>query len=171
MNLHVCWSCAAVLNLFFSSEFSFPVGDARGRVALYRTTGPFLRSIALSYSPHRVQAKMFFIVEVSGNLAGRPNQPTGQLATSVYNLTLRALVLNSTLPLSKEVVLMFLFFHLFFIISVLFFCLFCFCPQHSFSDTSCTFGLSLLVRVSVDSFTLIRFLSTLLIWYYLWPQQ
>lgn len=67
------------VDLFFSSDLSLPVGDGQGSVALYRTKGPFLHSIRLSYSPHRVQAGKTFVVEVSGNLAGRPDQPTGQL--------------------------------------------------------------------------------------------
>lgn len=47
-------------------------------MALYRTEGPFLHSISLSASPDRVQAGKTFVVEVSGNLAGHPNQPTGK---------------------------------------------------------------------------------------------
>nr|XP_046227980.1 uncharacterized protein LOC124049909 [Scatophagus argus] len=57
---------------------SLPVGHGqRHSVALYRTKGPFLHSIRLSVCPHRVQAGKVFVVEVSGNLAGRPDQPTG----------------------------------------------------------------------------------------------
>lgn len=65
--------------LIFSSVVSLPVGAGQGRVALYRTAGPFLHSLHLSTSPHRVQAGKTFAVEVSGNLAGCPGQPTGQL--------------------------------------------------------------------------------------------
>ncbi|XP_023272777.1 polycystic kidney disease protein 1-like 1 [Seriola lalandi dorsalis] len=54
-----------------------PVGGEQGIVALYRTEGPFLHSLSLSSSVDRVQAGKTFVVEVSGNLAGRPNQPTG----------------------------------------------------------------------------------------------
>ncbi|XP_037613525.1 polycystic kidney disease 1 like 1 [Sebastes umbrosus] len=49
----------------------------QGGAALYRTEGPFLHSVRLSTSPDRVQAGKTFVVKVSGNLAGRPNQPTG----------------------------------------------------------------------------------------------
>ncbi|KAM7390602.1 hypothetical protein PAMA_008670 [Pampus argenteus] len=54
-----------------------PVGGGKGTLALYRTEGPFLHSISLSTSPDRVHAGKTFVLEVSGNLAGRPNQPTG----------------------------------------------------------------------------------------------
>ncbi|XP_054479391.1 polycystic kidney disease 1 like 1 [Anoplopoma fimbria] len=53
-----------------------PVGGEKGIVALYRTKGPFLHSIHLSTSPDRVQAGKTFVIEVSGTLVGRPNQPT-----------------------------------------------------------------------------------------------
>ncbi|XP_070784659.1 polycystin-1-like protein 1 [Enoplosus armatus] len=61
------------------SVLYLPVGGGQGSVALYRTEGPFLRSVRLSTSPHRVQAGKTFVVEVSGSLAGRPSQPTGIL--------------------------------------------------------------------------------------------
>ncbi|KAK9527852.1 hypothetical protein VZT92_014377 [Zoarces viviparus] len=54
-----------------------PVGGEQGSVALYRTEGPFLHSVRLSTSPGRVHAGKTFVMEVSGNLAGRPNQPSG----------------------------------------------------------------------------------------------
>ncbi|XP_044196388.1 polycystic kidney disease 1 like 1-like [Thunnus albacares] len=54
-----------------------PVGGGKGNVALYRTEGPFLHSISVSTSPDRVHAGKTFVLEVSGNLAGRPKQPTG----------------------------------------------------------------------------------------------
>ncbi|KAM8731306.1 polycystin-1-like protein 1 isoform 4-T4 [Acanthopagrus schlegelii] len=59
------------------SVLSLPVGDGRGCVALYRTEGPFLHRVHLSASPHRAQAGQTFVVKVSGNLTGRPDQPTG----------------------------------------------------------------------------------------------
>ncbi|KAM6971589.1 polycystin-1-like protein 1 [Tautogolabrus adspersus] len=58
---------------------SLPVGCGEESVAFYRTEGPFLHSVRLSVSPDRVQAGMTFVVEVSGKLAGRPNQPTVQI--------------------------------------------------------------------------------------------
>ncbi|XP_065805230.1 polycystin-1-like protein 1 [Labrus bergylta] len=63
--------------LFFSSALSLPVGCGEKSVAFYRTEGPFLSSVRLSISPDRVQVGKTFVVEVSGKLAGRPNQPTG----------------------------------------------------------------------------------------------
>lgn len=75
------WSCAGWVSWFFFvflSVLNLPVGAGQGIVALYRTEGPFLHSISLSASPDRVQAGETFVVEVSGNLAGRPHQPTGQ---------------------------------------------------------------------------------------------
>ncbi|XP_042255201.1 uncharacterized protein LOC121888015 isoform X2 [Thunnus maccoyii] len=59
------------------SVLYLPVGGGKGNVALYRTEGPFLHSISVSTSPDRVHAGKTFVLEVSGNLAGRPNQPTG----------------------------------------------------------------------------------------------
>ena len=62
------------------SVLYLPIGARQGSVALYRTEGPFLHSARLSASPDRVvQAGKTFVVEVSGKLAGRPDQPTGQL--------------------------------------------------------------------------------------------
>ncbi|XP_034416623.1 polycystic kidney disease 1 like 1 [Cyclopterus lumpus] len=61
------------------SVLDLPVGGEHGSVALYRTEGPFLHSVRLSTAPERVQAGKTFVMEVSGNLAGRPNQPTGIL--------------------------------------------------------------------------------------------
>ncbi|KAG8009400.1 Polycystic kidney disease 1 like 1 [Nibea albiflora] len=58
---------------------SLPVGVGQGSLALYRTEGPFLHSVRLSTSPDRVHAGKTFVVEVSGNLAGRPDQPSGIL--------------------------------------------------------------------------------------------
>jgi len=55
-------------------------------VALYRTEGPFLHSVRLSAAPDRVQAGKTFVMEVSGNLAGRPDQPTGQLLLHTSSL-------------------------------------------------------------------------------------
>ncbi|XP_058481712.1 polycystin-1-like protein 1 [Solea solea] len=54
-----------------------PVGGEPGTVALYRTAGPFLHTVSLSASSERVQAGKTFVLEVSGKLAGRPDQPTG----------------------------------------------------------------------------------------------
>uniref|UniRef100_A0A8C2ZWB2 Polycystic kidney disease 1b n=1 Tax=Cyclopterus lumpus TaxID=8103 RepID=A0A8C2ZWB2_CYCLU len=48
-----------------------PVTCEHGSVALYRTEGPFLHSVRLSTAPERVQAGKTFVMEVSGNLAGR----------------------------------------------------------------------------------------------------
>ncbi|XP_073344382.1 polycystin-1-like protein 1 [Pagrus major] len=62
------------------SVLSLPVGDGWGCVALYRTQGPFLHRVRLSASPNRVQAGETFVVKVSGNLTGHPDQPTGILA-------------------------------------------------------------------------------------------
>ncbi|KAM6908104.1 polycystin-1-like protein 1 [Lycodopsis pacificus] len=59
------------------SVLYLPVGGEQGSVALYRSEGPFLHSVRLSTSPDRVQAGKTFVMEVSGNLAGRPNQPSG----------------------------------------------------------------------------------------------
>lgn len=82
MPLKLCLICAGYdlgdSFLFFLSLLDLPVGCEQGTVALYRTEGPFLHSISLSASPDRVQAGKTFVVKVSGNLAGRPNQPTGQ---------------------------------------------------------------------------------------------
>ncbi|XP_069369205.1 polycystin-1-like protein 1 [Paralichthys olivaceus] len=61
------------------SALNLPVGGGQGTVALYRTEGPFLHSINVSSPADRVQPGRTFVVEVSGNLAGRPNQPTGRL--------------------------------------------------------------------------------------------
>ncbi|XP_047185931.1 uncharacterized protein LOC124849765 [Scophthalmus maximus] len=59
------------------SDVSLPVGGGQGTVALYRTEGSFLHSVSLSTSPDRVRAGKTFALGVSGNLAGRPDQPTG----------------------------------------------------------------------------------------------
>ncbi|XP_034428976.1 uncharacterized protein LOC117754259 [Hippoglossus hippoglossus] len=59
------------------SALNLPVGSGRASVALYRTEGPFLHSVNVSSPADRVQARRTFVVEVSGNLAGRPDQPTG----------------------------------------------------------------------------------------------
>lgn len=59
-----------------------PVGGERGVVALYRTDGPFVHSVSLFSSVDTVQAGESFVVEVSGKLAGRPDQATGQLPLS-----------------------------------------------------------------------------------------
>uniref|UniRef100_A0A3Q1FR14 Polycystin 1 like 1, transient receptor potential channel interacting n=1 Tax=Acanthochromis polyacanthus TaxID=80966 RepID=A0A3Q1FR14_9TELE len=57
-----------------------PIGNQQeGSVALYTAEGPFLHNLSVSASPPRVQAGQTFVVEVSGSLAGRPGQPTGQL--------------------------------------------------------------------------------------------
>ncbi|XP_041670635.1 LOW QUALITY PROTEIN: polycystic kidney disease 1 like 1 [Cheilinus undulatus] len=56
---------------------SLPVGGGEGSIALYRTEGPFLHSVGLSVLSDRVQAGKSFVVEVSGKLAGCPEQPTG----------------------------------------------------------------------------------------------
>ncbi|KAA8580858.1 hypothetical protein FQN60_013816 [Etheostoma spectabile] len=68
------------------SVLYLPVGGEQGSVALYNTEGPFLHSVRLSTSPDRVQAGKTFAVEVSGNLAGRPNQPTGILGLGGQDL-------------------------------------------------------------------------------------
>nr|XP_043891851.1 polycystic kidney disease 1 like 1 [Solea senegalensis] len=54
-----------------------PVAGEPGTVALYRTAGPFLHTVSLSTSSERVPAGKTFVLEVSGKLAGRPDQPTG----------------------------------------------------------------------------------------------
>ncbi|CAK6980027.1 polycystic kidney disease 1 like 1, partial [Scomber scombrus] len=59
----------------------------KGNLALYRTKGPFLHSISLSTSPDRVHAGRTFVLEVSGNLAGRPSQPTGLLGVGETSLS------------------------------------------------------------------------------------
>ncbi|XP_050922890.1 LOW QUALITY PROTEIN: polycystic kidney disease 1 like 1 [Lates calcarifer] len=64
-----------------------PAGGGWGIVALYRTEGPFLHSISLSTSLDRVQAGRTFVVEVSGNLAGHPSQPTGILSLEGQDLS------------------------------------------------------------------------------------
>uniref|UniRef100_A0A3Q3J1C2 Polycystic kidney disease protein 1-like 1 n=1 Tax=Monopterus albus TaxID=43700 RepID=A0A3Q3J1C2_MONAL len=65
---------------FLSSVLHWPVGSGQGIVALYTTEGPFLHSsIHLVISADIAQAGKAFLMEVSGKLAGRPNQPTGQL--------------------------------------------------------------------------------------------
>lgn len=48
-------------------------------MALYRTEGPFLHNISVFTSPARLEAGKTFVIEVKGNLAGRSNQPPGQL--------------------------------------------------------------------------------------------
>uniref|UniRef100_A0A3P8U3P9 Polycystic kidney disease 1a n=1 Tax=Amphiprion percula TaxID=161767 RepID=A0A3P8U3P9_AMPPE len=75
--------------LFFSSAlYLLPIGNKQeGTVALYTTQGPFLHNFSVSASPQRVQAGESFVVEVSGNLARRPSQPTGKLLlTSKFSL-------------------------------------------------------------------------------------
>lgn len=74
----VCLTCESCP---FLSVPYFPVGGEQGSVALYRTEGPFLHSVRLSTSPDNVQAGKTFVMEVSGNLAGRPKQPTGCCST------------------------------------------------------------------------------------------
>ncbi|KAM9337218.1 polycystin-1-like protein 1 [Symphorus nematophorus] len=70
------------------SVLSLPVGGGKESVAaLYRTEGPFLHSVHLSASPHRVLAGKTFVVEVSGSLAGRPDQPTGIVAVGGQDLS------------------------------------------------------------------------------------
>ncbi|XP_068438427.1 polycystin-1-like protein 1 [Clinocottus analis] len=69
------------------SVLSLPVGGEQGSVALYRTEGPFLHSVRLSTSPERVHAGKTFVLEVSGSLAGRPNQPTGILGLGEQELS------------------------------------------------------------------------------------
>uniref|UniRef100_A0A668TEH4 Polycystic kidney disease 1b n=1 Tax=Oreochromis aureus TaxID=47969 RepID=A0A668TEH4_OREAU len=51
-------------------------------MALYRTEGPFLHNISVFTSPARLEAGKTFVTEVKGNLAGRPNQPSGILGLS-----------------------------------------------------------------------------------------
>uniref|UniRef100_I3KAI3 Polycystic kidney disease 1b n=1 Tax=Oreochromis niloticus TaxID=8128 RepID=I3KAI3_ORENI len=51
-------------------------------MALYRTEGPFLHNISVFTSPARLEAGKTFVIEVKGNLAGRPNQPSGILGLS-----------------------------------------------------------------------------------------
>ncbi|KAM3593069.1 uncharacterized protein V6R79_005557 [Siganus canaliculatus] len=64
-----------------------PVGGEHGSLAIYKTGGPFLRSVHLSASPDRVQAGETFILEVSGNLAGPPYKPTGILGLGGLDLS------------------------------------------------------------------------------------
>ncbi|KAK5877456.1 hypothetical protein CesoFtcFv8_024959 [Champsocephalus esox] len=67
------------------SLLSLPVGGD-GHVALYRTEGPFQHRVHRSPPADRVHAGKSFVVEVSGNLAGPPTQPTVQIhaAQRVY---------------------------------------------------------------------------------------
>ncbi|GLD54853.1 polycystic kidney disease 1 like 1-like protein [Lates japonicus] len=75
-----------------------PARGGRGTVALYRTEGPFLHSISLSTSLDRVQAGRTFVVEVSGNLAGRPSQPTGILSLEGQDLSYVTVEFLDTTP-------------------------------------------------------------------------
>ncbi|XP_028289333.1 polycystic kidney disease 1 like 1 [Parambassis ranga] len=45
-------------------------------MAIYRTEGPFLHNISVSVSSEGGQSEKSFVLEVAGNLAGRPGQPT-----------------------------------------------------------------------------------------------
>ncbi|XP_028425777.1 polycystic kidney disease 1 like 1 [Perca flavescens] len=80
------------------SVLYLPVGGGQGSVALYKTEGPFLQSVRLSASPDRVQAGKTFVVEVSGNLAGRPNQPTGILGLGGKDLSYVDVEFQETSP-------------------------------------------------------------------------
>ncbi|XP_035510575.1 polycystic kidney disease 1 like 1 [Morone saxatilis] len=80
------------------SVLSLPVGGGQGSVALYRTEGPFLHSIRLSTSPNRVHAGRTFVVEVSGNLAGSPDQPTGILGLRGQDLSYVTVEFQETTP-------------------------------------------------------------------------
>ncbi|XP_044033057.1 polycystic kidney disease 1 like 1 [Siniperca chuatsi] len=80
------------------SVLCLPVGDGQGSVALYRTEGPYLHSVRLSASPDRVQAGKAFVVEVSGSLAGRPNQPTGILRLGGQDLSYVTVEFQETTP-------------------------------------------------------------------------
>ncbi|KAL6097956.1 pkd1l1 [Pungitius sinensis] len=84
------------------SVLHLPVGGAPGSVALYRTEGPFLHSVRLSTSPDRVQAGKTFIMEVSGNLAGRPNQPTGILGLGERDLSYVTVEFQKTTPTGQS---------------------------------------------------------------------
>ncbi|XP_045922035.1 polycystic kidney disease 1 like 1 [Micropterus dolomieu] len=81
-----------------SERQSMPAGGGPGSVALYRTEGPFLHSVRLSTSPDRVQAGKAFVVEVSGNLAGRPSQPTGILGLRGQDLSHVTVEFQETTP-------------------------------------------------------------------------
>ncbi|KAM8822788.1 polycystin-1-like protein 1 [Spinachia spinachia] len=80
------------------SVLYLPVGGDQGNVALYRTEGPFLHSVRLSTSPDKVQAGKTFVMEVSGNLAGRPNQPTGILGLGERDLSYVTVEFGNTTP-------------------------------------------------------------------------
>lgn len=101
--VHVTTSllCRLFPFLFFpllSSDVSLPVGGGQGTVALYRTEGSFLHSVSLSTSPDRVRAGKTFALGVSGNLAGRPDQPTGQPLLKMFSeIWLLSLKLTSVL--------------------------------------------------------------------------
>nr|XP_020465285.1 polycystic kidney disease protein 1-like 1 [Monopterus albus] len=70
------------------SVLHWPVGSGQGIVALYTTEGPFLHSsIHLVISADIAQAGKAFLMEVSGKLAGRPNQPTGILNVGEQDLS------------------------------------------------------------------------------------
>ncbi|KAE8279963.1 Polycystic kidney disease 1 like 1 Protein abecobe [Larimichthys crocea] len=78
------------------SVLSLPVGVGQESVALYRTEGPFLHSVRLSTSPDRVHAGKTFVVEVSGNLAGRPGQPSGILGLGGQDLSYVTVEIHET---------------------------------------------------------------------------
>ncbi|XP_074549754.1 polycystin-1-like protein 1 [Halichoeres trimaculatus] len=69
------------------SVFSSPGRSEDGSVSLYRTEGPFLHRICLTVTPHTVQPGKKIMVKVSGRLAGRLNQPTGDLAVGGQGLS------------------------------------------------------------------------------------
>lgn len=65
---------------FWYSALSLPSGKKpEGAMALYRTEGPFLHNISVSVSSEGGRSEKSFVLEVAGNLAGRPGQSTGQL--------------------------------------------------------------------------------------------
>ncbi|XP_070709442.1 polycystin-1-like protein 1 [Pempheris klunzingeri] len=80
------------------SVLCLPVGGGPGSAAFYRAEGPFLHSVRLSASPDTVHAGKAFVVEVSGNLAGRPNQTTGIWGLRGQDLSYVTVEFHETTP-------------------------------------------------------------------------